>query len=178
MTIAVDQVPQRVAPETLDAFRLGQLVLLLSVAADARAVPVDIDRLGYYDFFAANPFLVIGEDDPGRVELALVGFEVRNLDYQSSSHRFSNRRGRLQHDLAWLLSRGLAHVAGSRGRVGYLLTDRGMELASRFTALYAQAYQQSASHVIRKLRPLSDARLRKDAKQWLRAESLLIDLYD
>lgn len=176
--MAVDQLPARIAPETLDAFRLGQLLLLLDVAAELRATPVDIDRLGYYDFFAANPFLVISEDDPARVELELAGFEVRNLDYQSSSQRFSNRRARLQHDLAWLLARDLVDVAGSGGRVGYQLTGRGTELAVRFTALYALAYRESAAHVVRKLKALSDTRLRNNAKQWLRAESLLIDLYD
>lgn len=177
--MVVDQASTaRVAPETLDSYRLGQLMLLLDVAREQRASPLDIDRLGYYDFFAANPFLVIEESDPQRVELALAGFEARNLDYQSSSQRFSNRRARLQHDLAWLLSRGLVGLSSRGGRIAFDLTERGTQLANQFTALYAIAYRQSAEIVIRKLKGMSDTRLRNEAKQWLRADSLLIDLYD
>src|SRR5664280_166628 len=109
----------RVAPETLTAFRLGQLLLLFEAAEGVRATPVNIDRLGFYDFFAANPFLIVDKDDREGRSLQLAGFEFQNLDYQSSSQRFSNRRARLQHDLALLTAYGLLSVGPVSGRVGY-----------------------------------------------------------
>ena len=54
-------------------FRLAQLLLLFEVAGVVDH-PLGLDRLGYYDFFAANPFLVVGESDQSRVDLRLAGF--------------------------------------------------------------------------------------------------------
>src|SRR5215471_8213685 len=96
-------------PDDLLIFRVGRLTLLLDVLASLPLrKPVDIERLGLYDFFAANPFLVIGEDDPMRQEVSLNGFSSYDLSYQSSGHRFASRRKRLRHDLAMLVAYGAA----------------------------------------------------------------------
>jgi hypothetical protein len=167
-----------VRPESLDLFRLGRLLVLLSTAAGAKAArPLDLERLGYYDFFAANPFLVFGGDDERR-ELVLAGFDSRNLSYQSSAQRFTNRRARLQYDLSLLVSYGLVRPEVVARRVAYGLTDDGGELAEHFESLYARSYRKSAKMVVARLNRLTDTRLREDAKRWLRAEALLIDLYD
>src|SRR5689334_7835200 len=82
-------------PDDLLLFRVARLMLLLDVAATLNLrKPVDIERLGLYDFFAANPFLVVGEDDAARQEVSLAGFSSYDLSYQSSGHRYANRRAR------------------------------------------------------------------------------------
>ena len=137
-----------------------------------------IDRLGYYEFFAANPFLVVEPRSADGRRLLAAGFEFLNLDYQSSSQRFTNRRARLQRDLATLTSLGLVDVEAIDGRVGYRATDGGMAAGAALHAMYALAYRTSAEIIIQRLRRLSDARLRADAAAWLKADALLIGLYD
>jgi hypothetical protein len=176
--MSVDTSLLRAAPETFAPFRLGQLLLLLATIDSASAGSTSIDRLGYYDFFAANPFLVVEPRTRDGRRLLASGFDYLNLDYQSSSQRFANRRGRLQHDLALLTAYGLIVVGSADGRVGYELTSSGRDAAMSFRALYADAYRASAAVVVGHLRRLSDAKLRVKAAGWLRADSLLIDLYD
>lgn len=171
--------PEVRRPDDLLIFRVGRLLLLLDVLALLRLrKPVDIERLGLYDFFAANPFLVVGGEDPQRREVSLSGFSSYDLSYQSSGHRFANRRKRLRNDLAVLVAYGAATASVEGQRVVYSATDRGRELASSLTTLYASAYRRSAEIVVARLDRLSDKRLRNDAKNWLNDERLLIDLYD
>lgn len=139
---------------------------------------MDIERLAFYDFFSANPFLIFDVDDEERRELILAGFDSRTLSYQSSAQRFSNRRQRLQHDLAWLTSYALIHVAPVQGKVSYGLTEQGKETATALQSLYALSFTESARLVTDRLNRLTDKSLRDRAKGWLRAESLMIDLYD
>ncbi|MGO9178242.1 MAG: ABC-three component system middle component 2 [Candidatus Limnocylindrales bacterium] len=168
----------RVAPEALTWFRVGQLLLLLGVASELRATPVDLDRLGYYDFFAANPFLVVeaGSQDDTRLQLA--GLTARNLDYQSASQRFANRRARLEHDLALLQAYGHVTTVWARRRLEFDVTEPGQEVAARFASLYASTYRLSARTVIRRLKGVSDRALRDSARTWLKNEALFVDLYD
>jgi hypothetical protein len=169
----------RVAPERLMWFRLGQLILLLRAAAEANTGPLTIDRLGYYDFLSANPFLVVDAETVEGTDLQLAGFSERNLDYQSAPQRFANRRARLQHDLNLLVAYGLVELKVDRRRsLGFVLTDSGHAIASSFRSLYADQYRRSAVLVIGRLKMLSDLRLRERAHTWLRAEGLLMDLYD
>jgi hypothetical protein len=49
---------------------------------------------------------------------------------------------------------------------------------SGLRSLYAQAYRLSAGTVVSKLKTHSDSGLRAAAKDWLRAEALMVDLYD
>lgn len=175
----ISHLPLPLRPDDLDEFRLARLLLLLNVVHEhASAKPLDIERLGYYDFFAANPFLVFDNKSPEYKAMVLAGFESKNLSYQSSAQRFTNRRGRLQHDLSRLVAYNLAGAIVSHGRVTYAITASGQKFTSQLQALYALAYQRSARIVVKKLGALSDRRLEDDAKHWLRAESLMIDIFD
>lgn len=174
-----DTGPVPLRPDNLTQFRLARLALLLDLAPQLpNAKPLDVERLGYYDFFAANPFLIIKDDDPLRRELVLAGFDSRNLSYQSSAQRFTSRRARLQHDLAMLVAYGLVHVHADQRRVIYALTEAGEDMTAALRSLYARAYRRSVDIIVRRLNRLSDKALRESAQDWLAAEGLLIDLYD
>lgn len=163
-----------VAPEEHVLFRLAQLLLLLRVVGGPGRPGVGLERLGYYDFFAANPFLVVPDDNvEERAQLHLAGFDERQLSYASTGPRFANRRRRLQHDVALLV----AYDLGRLGVDGWVLTARGAAVADQLTALYAQQYMTSAEMVIRRLSRLSDSALATQAGQWLRNPGLLLDLY-
>jgi hypothetical protein len=133
---------------------------------------------GFYEFFAAQPLLVFDTGAPERRELILAGFDSRSLSYQSASARFTNRRARLQHDLSLLLAQGLVDVANEAAKIVYVLTESGQGVASQFNAFYAATYRVGARLVAKRFGPLSDTRLRREAEEWLRAEGLLIDLYE
>lgn len=171
-----DRLPVR--PEALRQFRLARLLVLLDVAAAQKPIkPIDIERLAFYDFFAANPFLILDTEDPERRDVLLAGFNANSLSYNSSAQRFTNRRGRLQHDLTLLIAYALVEANNVNGRIAYTVTERGSALARGLRALYAAAYRDSASIVIRRLNKLSDKKLREEARGWLRAEGFLIDIY-
>ena len=166
------------APEDRQVFRLAQLVLLLDVAAANRLPVQTVDRLGFYDFFSANPFVVTSGDEDrdatDRLDLRLAGFTDRQLSYASTGQRFASRRRRLQHDLSLLLAYGLA-VVESRG---YGLTPAGQQVAEGLTSVYADGYREAARVVLRRLGRLSDRRLTQSAAAWLGQSWLLIDLLD
>lgn len=166
------------APEDRIIFRLAQLVLLMDVAADAKVAIPTIDRLSYYDFFAANPFVVIGDagarDEPDRVALLLAGFTQRQLSYATTGQRFASRRQRIRHDVALLVAYGLASIS----ETGYAATAAGSTIARQFVSVYADSYRLAAGIVLRRLKSLSDARLRDSAERWLGRPWLLLDLFD
>jgi hypothetical protein len=155
-----------VVPEQDTVFRLAQLVLLMDVAATFHPDGVHLERLGAYDFIAANPLLMASnDDDPDRFALLMAGFDDRALSYASPAQRFATRRERLQHDLAVLLAYHLAS-ATVRGHVLYRPTDSGHQMAGRFTAIYARSYATAARIVITRLRRVSDTRLRDSVTGW------------
>lgn len=164
-------------PEGLDEFRQGRLLLMLAGLNEELPAQRDLERLSFYDFFAANPFLV-PSDTAMRARFSHAGFEASNLSYQSSSQRFANNRARLQFDLAVLTARGLVRPEVQDRRVTYRATQEGRDIADSFRSLYADAFRRSSDLIVERLRRVSDAALRRDAKTWLRAESLMIDLYD
>jgi hypothetical protein len=166
-------------PDDLLAFRLGRLILLLdTVPGLPSPKPMDVERISLYDFFADNPFLIFGRETDEHEALVLAGFDSRNLSYQSSAQRFSSRRERLQHDLATLLAYELAFATTEARRVVYSLSDSGRERAASLRSLYAQAYRSSAALVSRTLNKLSDRALQEQTRGWLRADELLIDLFE
>lgn len=166
-------------PDDLLEFRLGRLLILLdSLPQLTSAKPLHLERLGYYDFFADSPFLVLGADDPLRRRLLLEGFSERSLSYHSSAQRFTNRRARLRHDLALLTSRALVAVTTEGRHVTFSLTDEGHKAAAALKTLYVDAFRSSAEIVIRQLNRLSDKALNEKAREWLRAESFLVDIYE
>jgi hypothetical protein len=165
-------------PEDRQVFRLAQLTLLLEVAGTERAPVRSIDRLGYYDFFSANPFVVVSgsdeRDTADRLRLRLAGFSDRQLSYASTGQRFVSRRRRLQHDLALLIAYGITTL----GAGGYELTSSGQALATGLTSVYADAYRDAARVVLRRLKRLSDRQLAQRADDWLGRSWLIIDLFD
>ncbi len=166
------------SPEDRPVFRLAQLTVLLEIMGEETIAVQTVDRLGFYDFFSANPFVVVSGDDKrdaaDRLTLRLAGFSSRQLSYASTGQRFVSRRRRLQHDLALLIAYGVAEIGSS----GYTLTASGRELAAGLTSVYAEAYRDAARVVLRRLRRLSDRQLRQQADEWLGKSWLLIDVLD
>jgi hypothetical protein len=165
-------------PEDRQVFRLAQLALLLQVAGDSQASVRTVDRLGVYDFFAANPFAVTAgnerRDEEDRLALRLAGFTDRQLSYASTGQRFASRRRRLQHDLSLLLAYGLTVISSE----GYVLTPLGKAIAEGLTSVYADAYREAAQVVLRRLGRLTDQKLAEHVEKWLGQDWLLIDLLD
>lgn len=165
-------------PEERTVFRVAQLCLLLSAAEESNAKLTNLDRLAYFDFFAANPFVVLdGEsvekDSRDRLTLRLSGFSDRQLNYGAVGHRFVTRRKRVQHDLAFLVARGLGQILPDR----YAITESGVKFASSLTTVYADAYRTAATIVFKRLGSLSETRLRAKAEKLLGAPWLLIDFF-
>jgi hypothetical protein len=165
-------------PEDRQIFRLAQLALLLQVAGDNQASVRTVDRLGIYDFFAANPFVVTAgderRDEEDRLALRLAGFTDRQLSYASTGQRFASRRRRLQHDLSLLLAYGLTVISSE----GYVLTPLGRAIAEGLASVYADAYREAAQVVLRRLGRLTDRKLAERVEKWLGQDWLLIDLLD
>jgi hypothetical protein len=157
-------------------FRLGQLLILLSTAQEVKQ-DLNLERLGIFDFLAANPFLVITEDQVEYRHLLLAGFSSRPLTYASPGHRFITRRDRLQHDLSYLVAYGMCSVVAVGGERRYALTEFGMQSSDQFSALYAQAYKSAALLILRKLGKYSDSKLRSELSNWLKTDPILLDLF-
>ncbi|KRQ27342.1 hypothetical protein BKG82_04045 [Mycobacteroides chelonae] len=163
-----------IAPEDFPVFRLTQLMILLQEVAPVGAKAIELERLGYYDFFAANPFAIFGTDDElQHAQLHQASFDERQLSYASTGSRFANRRKRLQHDVAVLVAYRLAQMRHG----GYEITSMGQDFVESLTALYVDQYRQSVRVVHSRLRLLSDNQLSQAARGWLKTPSLLLDLY-
>lgn len=163
-------------PEERTVFRVAQLALLLTAAEESNTKLSNIDRVAYFDFFAANPFVVLdGEssekDARDRLTLQLAGFTDRQLNYGAIGHRFATRRERIQYDLSLLVARGLAQVLPDR----YGITPAGADFARALATVYADAYRTAANIVFKRFGNLSEARLRSKAEKLLGAPWLLID---
>jgi len=160
-------------------FNMGRLLNLFSTFNDI--FPEDslnIDRIAYYDFFASQPFLIFNDDEKTKIELLYSGFEPSTIGYISSSQRFTTRREMSKFYLAGLLMRNLIQVNNVGGRYGYSITNPGKEIASKFKSMYIEAYRRSAILTIKKLHHLNEKKLDQNAKQWLKAEPFMIELYD
>jgi len=157
-------------PEDEVQFRLAQLLLLMDAMACQGLVGANLERLAYYDFLSANPFLVVEPDSREALRLRLAGFDPRALSYGSSGQRFTSRRERIQHDLSLLVAYGLCVVGNQSSGIIYSITPAGRALSSQLTTSYASYFSTAAEMVIGKLRRLSDTRLRKDTADWIRVE--------
>lgn len=163
-------------PEERTVFRVSQLCLLLAATDETNAKLTSLDRLAYFDFFAAHPFIVLDGDSPekdarDRLILRLEGFADRQLNYGTIGHRFTTRRKRIQYDFALLVSRGLAQVSSNH----YAVTDSGKQFANALETVYADAYRTAATIVLKRLGNLSETRLRTKAEKLLGTSWLLID---
>jgi hypothetical protein len=160
--------PPGVLPAERDElFRLARLTLLLAAAEDAYPDGVDAERLGIYDFLAANPLLLArAETDPDRLGLLMAGFDDRALGYASPTQRYVTGQEALPGDLARLVAYGLVTCTVA-SRIRYRLTDRGHDLAVQFTAMYARSYTAAARIVVGRLRRMSGRKLRDNLRNWL-----------
>lgn len=165
-------------PEDNDTFRRARMLLLLSVAKSTGRNVQSVDRLGYYEFFADSPYIVIDGDKSrdlaDRAALEVAGFTRVQLAYASSGARFMSRRRRLQHDLAQLIAYGLVELTGA----GYGITMAGHAVADDLRSVYADAYRQSAEIVLRRLSAKSNTALERSVEEWLGHSWLLVDLLD
>jgi hypothetical protein len=157
-------------PEDEVPFRLAQLLLLLDAVTAQDANGATLERIGYYDFLSANPFLVVPSEGREASLLRLAGFDPQVLAYASSSQRFTSRRERIQHDLALLVAYGCCRVHNRKGSLAYSITETGQELCGQLTATYATSFSTAADIVVRQLRKLSDKRLREQTAQWIRPD--------
>lgn len=165
-------------PEDSQTFRIARLLLLLDVANEDLRNVASLDRLAYFEFFADNPWVVVGGDRPAdtrdRDTLTLAGFSPTQLAYASTGQRFTSRRERLRADLARAIAIGLAKLAANR----IVITELGRELARGLQSSYADGYRASASIVLRRLVPLSNKALDEQVERWLGHSWLLVDLLD
>jgi len=167
------------SPEDDAIFNSSRLLLFFEVLHKLKPNQgIDLERVCYYDFFAANPFLIVGKDDPLRLELELEGFEPNKLEYISTAQRFRTKRGFMKQYFSLLLSKGLISVENQDGKILYKITSRGIDIASKITSMYAIAYRKSVTFVVKKLKDYSDKRLWEEASLWLEAKSFQVDLYD
>jgi hypothetical protein len=170
----------RFSAEDEDLFNSARILMLFEILdAKGKTNGINIERIAYYDFFSAQPFLVFGKEErDAKLELLFQGFESTTVGYISSSQRFTNRTEKLKHYLAGLLTRDLITVKNIDGQLLYSITHKGRETVSKFKSMYTKAYKSSAEIIIHKLSKLSDKRLAENAKIWLKAEPFIIDLYD
>ena len=177
MTSVDSLIRESVEDDTI--FNMGRLlVLFLIFEGIFPEDSINLDRIAYYDFFASQPFLIFHDDKRAKIELLYYGFEASTVGYISSSQRFTTRRERLKIYLSGLLMRNLIQVKNLEGRYTYSITTRGKEVASKFRSMYIEAYKSSAVLTIKKIYRLSDKKLELQAKEWLRAEPFMIELYD
>ena len=161
-----------IPPGDLPAFRIAQLLVVLRGIDQL----INMERLGYYDFFTANPMLIESLDTTERTALVMAGFDSRTIDHQSAAQRFANRRQRLRADVASLIAYGLAEARVENGAVLYGLTPTGSNASIGLTTAYADGLRQAMSVVLPTLRRLSDRGLRRQATEWLRVQGLDLDL--
>ena len=163
--------------ESVLDFRLARLLLVLDTSI-ANGIQIDtIDRIGYLDFFAANPFSIVAADKDerkDRLALALAGFSDRQLSYRSVGHRYVYRRRLLQDDLGVSLALGLLEITAK----GYELTGNGVASARALQGVYADSIRSSAKVVARRIGRLSRKRLNEDAERALGKSWLVLDLFD
>ena len=165
----------RLRPDDVPEFRLAQLLLLLTEAAEL-GVNLDLHRLAVSDFVAANPLLVLEPTDVSYRRLRLAGFTDHPLTNAAPGQRYATRRERLVADLTRLVSYGLVRMFVVDARRVFRATDRGRNFAAQLTSVYADAYRASAQVMLPHVRRLSDAALQRELSGWLRADPVLFDL--
>jgi hypothetical protein len=174
MTANLNLSPISIPPEAHPSFRRGQLLLLLEQFDGA----VTLDRLGYMEFFAANPYLILRDDSSERTRLMLAGFNPKALSYQATTERYANRKTRLRSDLGALAAWNYVSTSTVDGLRACSLTALGRDRASSLNSLYADAYRLSVSLIRPHFRGLTNTALAKRVQEWLNIGDLRIDLLD
>lgn len=167
------------SPEDATLFNSSRLLLFFDVLHQLKLKQgIDLERLCYFDFFAANPYLVVAEGDPLRLDFEINGFEPNKLEYASSSQRFNTKRESIKQYLSLLLCKGLICVKNEDAKLLYEITQHGIDAASQINSMYAIAYRKSAFCIIEKLKDYSDQKLWESASKWLESKSFRVDLFD
>lgn len=164
-------------PEQLVVFRLAQLLLIFDVAEELSVPVKTVDRLGYFDFLSANPFVTLDNTEQShkdRTALQMVGFNPSQISYGSVGHRFASRRRMLQSDLSLLVSRQLVQINDK----GYAISPLGHAASLQLDSVYADAIRTAARIVLKRVGRLSDKRLTEEAERWLGKSWLLLDFLD
>lgn len=164
-------------PESYRQFRFAQLLLALD-AAQSLGRSLDLEKVAAVDFLAANPFLVFDPDSDRGEELQLLGFGIHSVSYASPGQRFASRRGRISNDLAFLVATALADVRVVDGFRTISITTSGKRVAAELVSVYAGAYRQSATLIVKEVAKLTPQGLYKKLEQWLQADPILFDLID
>lgn len=166
-------------PEDITIFNSSRLLILFEILNNLDIEEgIDLERLSYYDFFASNPFLILEEHDPLRLELEIEGFEPKKLEYLSTAQLYRTKRASIKQYLALLLSKGLIKFVNINGKIQYLATPLGLETSKNLDSLYAIAYRKSVTLIIKMLKNYSDKKLWENANRWLESKSFQVDLYD
>ena len=166
------------SPEDVTLFNSARLLILFDELENLGIKGEDLERLSYYDFFAANPFLIITKDDPLWLDLEIAGFETYTVGYISSSQRYRTKRSRLKQYLSILLSKNLIEVSNVDKKILYRIAPTGIKTANQIKSMYAIAYRKSAKHIVKRLKGYSDKKLWEESSKWLEAKSFQVDLYD
>ena len=169
--------PDIVRPESIQQFRMAQLLLVLAAAGESKK-RLDLERLAIVEFLAANPFLVIDTDTTEAEHLRLKGFGRHSIAYASPGQRFVSRRQRVMADVAQLVAFGLARLNASAGRRVVDLTEQGRVAERRLSSVYADAYRASSQTMVPLVTKLTDVALYKRLEEWLRSDPVLFDLLD
>jgi hypothetical protein len=160
-------------------FNSARILLLFQELSKQSDKGIDVERLTYYDFFSANPFVILSEDEASaRLDFELEGFVPNKLEYSSSAQRYSSKRESMKHYLAMLLCRGLICVSNEDAKIKFKITEKGLSIADQIHTMYALAYRKSVRYVIKRLKDYSDTRLWESSRKWLEAKAFQIDLYD
>lgn len=167
------------SPEDSIFFNAARLLIFFRTIYDLDSNKgIDLERLIYYEFFSANPFLVFSEEDPEWLDLQIFGFEIKTIEYLSSSQIYQTRRTSMRIYLSFLLSRDLIFVSNYNGKLNYYITNLGLEVSNNLNSFYSIRYRKSISLIIKKLKNYSDKKLWEESSKWLEAKSFQVDLYD
>ncbi len=167
------------SPEDAIIFNSARLLLLFEVLKASKVKKgIDMERLSYYDFFAANPFLVVSKEDPEWLDLEIQGFDPNKLEYMSTAQRYRTKRESLKQYLSLLLLKGLIEVKNQDEKLLYQITPLGVEISNKLNSMYAISYRRSVSFIVKKLKDYSDKQLWDNARTWLEAKAFQVDLFD
>lgn len=167
------------SPEDVTLFNSSRLLILFeAIKNNSIDSGIDIERISYYDFFSANPLIILSDTDSDKLELEYMGFASQSLDYASSSQQFRTKRAKIKQFLAYLMTKGLVEMKNKDGQIVFSITELGESMARKLDTLYANAYRKSVNIIIKRLHRLTDKRLWQEANKWLEAKHFQIDLLD
>lgn len=166
-------------PEDDIIFNSSRLLILFDVVRDLDIKKgMDLERLSYYDFFAANPFLIIKKDNPERIDLEIEGFISNKIEYYSTAQLYRTKRASLKQYLSLLITKGLINMINKDGKFIFNITQLGIDTSKKLNTMYALAYRKSVAIIVNMLKRYSDKKLWESANVWLESKSFQIDLYD